>query len=684
MEKTKKKLNLNYIKILLCAFIGILAGIICGLKVNMLKVNALDHGWAQAFDTDNNNMVDQTTNEFFNTNGYFKMYNRKEIFYVGGTSSRAILKVNSNDNTIRSIDSFNISLCYYFSSGSYTYRIDNVDYYSNSNSTYIMNYDENTNTINCTSYNWNITVARGDYITYYYGQWHYDAGTTHYTYENNVWVTTTFTGSISNFYGNNVFVDKYNNEAYILNGSTCYYISDTYVTSTYNINEDGNTYGYTSAKSNILDLYVPSYNTYIQWYISGNRFQFYWDGNNKKFHKVDTIESYDTSVMTPMLYTNAGYYIICDTYENAPTQYYYFNNIMLRYYSSFGGGGYTEEDIEEAYQEGYEAGQQSPQDYQDGYQAGITQGENNVTSSPNDYGLYTEQQYINNSNYSDFIEQQIDSVWVNQPVLNNGYYNTNWVKINNSNLVINEGTIQLDTLYTNNNNITGIRIYFKTYLTNDLPLSFNNIVDPSNYQYTSVYLKCYIETPTSTMNDNMANTCQTTPGISNETNYLELEYSYLVNNINYFEALANTGDVYYSYYSYLKYNCLEISNISTSSNSLNYLNGTLNTINYDISAVNLNSYNMGYDKGYQYGQKANNRAEFNRGYNKGYDDAEQLYADTSGNGNTLVGLAGTILFSPVQMMKNIFNFEILGVNLAGFILSIITLIVVAWLIKRLI
>lgn len=322
--------------------------------------------------------------------------------------------------------------------------------------------------------------------------------------------------------------------------------------------------------------------------------------------------------------------------------------------------------------------------YQEGYQAGITQGETNVTSSPNDYGLYSEQQYLNNSQFSDYILQNIDSVWIDQPVYNSqaGYWEVNWIKISNNNLTIQDGTIRLDNIYTNYNNVSSIRVFFKSYFTNDIPLTFKNILDTTVYENTEVQLICFNELPNNTMPVGSGANCQAIPGLTSNVNRTGLEYGYLINNMNYFDALYGSTEEM-AYLTNIYYNCIEIQKWYTGGNIV-YLNSEINEINFDISGINFTSYNLGYDRGYKTGQNANQQSVYNEGFNDGYVKAADLYEDTSGNGNTLVGLAGTILFSPVNMMKDIFNFEILGVNLAGFILSIITLFVVIWLIKRLI
>lgn len=66
---------------------------------------------------------------------------------------------------------------------------------------------------------------------------------------------------------------------------------------------------------------------------------------------------------------------------------------------------------------------------------------------------------------------------------------------------------------------------------------------------------------------------------------------------------------------------------------------------------------------------------YNRGYNVGYTAG-------NGSGNNIAGIIGAIFVGPINMLSTIFDFEFLGINLAGFILSLTTLLVVIWLIKR--
>lgn len=98
------------------------------------------------------------------------------------------------------------------------------------------------------------------------------------------------------------------------------------------------------------------------------------------------------------------------------------------------------------------------------------------------------------------------------------------------------------------------------------------------------------------------------------------------------------------------------------------------------------SYNQGYNSGYNIGYSTGVSTGENTGYNKGYNSGylygyEKGVDAVEGTDNTLVGLVGGILTAPVNMLKTIFDFEFLGINLTHFIFSIVSLFIVIWLIK---
>ena len=103
-------------------------------------------------------------------------------------------------------------------------------------------------------------------------------------------------------------------------------------------------------------------------------------------------------------------------------------------------------------------------------------------------------------------------------------------------------------------------------------------------------------------------------------------------------------------------------------------------LHYTKSSLDSESYNLGYQNGYTkgnvVGQATAQKEAYNDGYNTGYKNATKV------GDNSIRGLAETILTSPVNMFKTMFNIEFLDINLAGFILSIFTIIVVIWLIKK--
>ena len=78
-------------------------------------------------------------------------------------------------------------------------------------------------------------------------------------------------------------------------------------------------------------------------------------------------------------------------------------------------------------------------------------------------------------------------------------------------------------------------------------------------------------------------------------------------------------------------------------------------------------YQSGYNKGYEMGKTQG----YNNGYNAGYN---QGVADE--NDYTFDGLLSAIFDVPVRTFTSLFNFDILGVNLTSFFLSMLTLAVV--------
>lgn len=87
-----------------------------------------------------------------------------------------------------------------------------------------------------------------------------------------------------------------------------------------------------------------------------------------------------------------------------------------------------------------------------------------------------------------------------------------------------------------------------------------------------------------------------------------------------------------------------------------------------------NGYNDGLDNGYENGIKANNSDSYNRGYNDG------AYSNLENSG--MRTLFNSILSYPVNMIKTVFDFEFMGINISSLIMFIISIGIVAFVIKK--
>ncbi len=98
-------------------------------------------------------------------------------------------------------------------------------------------------------------------------------------------------------------------------------------------------------------------------------------------------------------------------------------------------------------------------------------------------------------------------------------------------------------------------------------------------------------------------------------------------------------------------------------------------------------YNSGYNNGYQdakEGFEEEKTGIYNSGFEQGkvagYNDGYNAGKDVSGN-YTFLGLIGAVFDAPIEAFKGLFNFEILGTNMQGFVLALLTLSVILVIIK---
>lgn len=85
-------------------------------------------------------------------------------------------------------------------------------------------------------------------------------------------------------------------------------------------------------------------------------------------------------------------------------------------------------------------------------------------------------------------------------------------------------------------------------------------------------------------------------------------------------------------------------------------------------------YNTGYQSGYDKGYNEGKAYGYNEGFNKGYEQG-------AGGNNTLVGMIYAIVDAPFKVLKDSMNFNFLGINVADFIFSALTMIIVIKIFK---
>lgn len=89
---------------------------------------------------------------------------------------------------------------------------------------------------------------------------------------------------------------------------------------------------------------------------------------------------------------------------------------------------------------------------------------------------------------------------------------------------------------------------------------------------------------------------------------------------------------------------------------------------------NSNGYKTGYQSGYDKGYNEGKAYGYNEGFNKGYEQG-------TGSDNTLVGMIYAIVDAPFKVLKDSMNFNFLGINVADFIFSALTMIIVIKIFK---
>lgn len=108
---------------------------------------------------------------------------------------------------------------------------------------------------------------------------------------------------------------------------------------------------------------------------------------------------------------------------------------------------------------------------------------------------------------------------------------------------------------------------------------------------------------------------------------------------------------------------------------------------YLVNPNNFNdneSFQSGYDTGYQAGLGDGNSEGYQNGYNAGntigYNNGYSAGVEAS-NQYTFLSLMGSVLDAPLQTFTSLLNFNLLGVNMLSFITGLLTLAIIVFIVK---
>lgn len=110
------------------------------------------------------------------------------------------------------------------------------------------------------------------------------------------------------------------------------------------------------------------------------------------------------------------------------------------------------------------------------------------------------------------------------------------------------------------------------------------------------------------------------------------------------------------------------------SNSYNFTDNEYYDQGYD------GGYRDGLNEGYNNGYAEGNDKGYNNGYNVGYNNGYSEGVEDT-NQYSFLNLVSATIDAPIKYFQSLFNFELLGVNLQGFLTGLFTLCVIVTIIK---
>ena len=107
-------------------------------------------------------------------------------------------------------------------------------------------------------------------------------------------------------------------------------------------------------------------------------------------------------------------------------------------------------------------------------------------------------------------------------------------------------------------------------------------------------------------------------------------------------------------------------------------------VNNNVLADYSDGYNTGYMNGKNDGYASGEKAGYQNGYKKGKTDGYNSgysHGVSESNDYTFLGLISACVDAPITYFTSLFNFELLGVNLSGFLTGLFTLCVIVTIVK---
>lgn len=170
--------------------------------------------------------------------------------------------------------------------------------------------------------------------------------------------------------------------------------------------------------------------------------------------------------------------------------------------------------------------------------------------------------------------------------------------------------------------------------------------------------------------------------VTDPNNFLEMSF-YLSQSTN-----SGTLSFYTSWYDYAldENSGINASNTSAlygSNNFVRFNNGY--NIRFDLDNLHtqlINAFNMGiggYNAGYETGYSIGKEEGVSQGYDTGYSDGYTSGIETNGTAFTIFNGILNIGMIPVNFFLAMFNFNILGINISNFILSLISVLITIYI-----